>query len=460
MGQTGGPRNQQTKNIRTMPFDHLIHHALVLTMEPGAAPLPDGYIAVKGRKIAAVGQATTNTALPSAVHYWDARGQLVMPGLINCHCHAAMTLFRGLADDLPLLDWLHQHIFPAEARWVSREFVYTGALLAAAEMLRGGVTTVADAYFFEDCARQAFLAAGLRAVVAQGIIDFPTPDVPNPQDNLRVAQEFIATGREFTSAGLTSTLFCHAPYTCNAATLTAAKEITRQQNLPFFIHVAETQEEVARSQETTGLTPVAYLERLGLLDAQTVVVHAVWLTEADLDLLAQRQVKVVHCPESNLKLAAGIAPVAALHRRRVPLGLGTDGAASNNNLDLWGEMSLAARLQKVATQDPAVLPAQQVLTLATCGGAQVLGLDEEIGTLSPGKEADLILIDLQQPHLTPLYDPFSHLVYAAQAADVTAVMVAGRWLLRDRQFLSLAWPELAGTVQRWTELLKPNSKLA
>lgn len=443
-----------------MSFDHLIHHALVLTMEPGAAPLVDGYVAVKGRKIAAVGQATATADLPRAVYAWDARGQLVMPGLINCHCHAAMTLFRGLADDLPLLAWLHQHIFPAEARWVNREFVYTGALLAAAEMLRGGITTVADAYFYEDVARQAFLAAGLRAVVAQGIVDFPTPDVPNPQENLRVAEEFIQAGREFTGAGLISTLFCHAPYTCSAATLTAAKEITRQQDLPFFIHVAETAEEVARSQEANGLTPVAYLDHLGLLDAQTVVVHAVWLTEADQDLLAQRQVKVVHCPESNLKLAAGIAPVAALQRRRVTLGLGTDGAASNNNLDLWGEMSLAARLHKVATHDPAVLPAPQVLAMATCDGAQVLGLAEVTGSLRPGKEADLILVDLQQPHLTPLYDPYSHLVYAAQAADVTAVMVAGRWLLRDRQFLSLDWPALASAVRRWTELLKPESNLA
>ncbi len=432
-----------------MLFDLLIHNALLLTMEPGQLPLAEGYVAIHRGKISEVGQAAAGQSLPQAAQVLDVQGDLVMPGLVNCHCHGAMTLFRGLADDLPLDQWLHRHIFPAEARWVNEDFVYTGTLLAVAELIRGGVTSVADAYFCESGAREALAQAGLRAVVAQGVIDFPAPGVPDPKENLWVAREFIDSGQEFRSRGVISTLFCHSPYTCSAATLQAAKEITRAMNLPFFIHLAETREEVSQCREQTGLTPVAYLDRLGVLDAQTVAVHGVWLGEADQELLAARQVKVCHCPESNLKLAAGIAPVSELRRRQVVVGLGTDGAASNNNLDMWGEMSLTARLHKVAALDPTILPARQVLEMATLAGAQVLGLAAVTGSLIPGKEADLIIIDLHQPHLTPLYDPYSHLVYAAGAADVRAVMVGGRWLLWERQLLSLNWPEIREQAVAW-----------
>lgn len=436
-----------------MAYDQLIHNALLLPLEPGSSPLGQGFVAINGTRIAAVGQVREGAALPEAGQKWDVNGRVVMPGLVNCHCHAAMTLFRGLADDLPLMEWLQRYIFPAEARWVNEDFVYTGALLAAAELIRGGVTTVADAYFCEAGARRALAQAGLRAVLAQGVIDFPAPGVPDPKDNLRVAREFINSGQECGSARLIATLFCHSPYTCGAETLQAAKQLTRSRNLPFFIHVAETQEEVSQSLRRTGQTPVAYLDRLGLLDQQTVVVHGVWLNERDRELLALRQVKFCHCPESNLKLASGMAPVADLLERRLVLGLGTDGAASNTNLDMWGEMSLAARLHKVAALDPTILPARQVLELATCSGAQVLGLAEVTGTLTPGKEADLIAVDLHQPHLTPLYDPYSHLVYAAGAHDVMDVMVGGRWLLRNRQFLSLAWPEIRHRVLQWASRL-------
>ncbi|MGQ9921720.1 MAG: amidohydrolase, partial [Desulfobacca sp.] len=411
-------------------------------------------VALNGSTIAAVGQAATAADLPAASQYWDVAGRLIMPGLVNCHCHAAMTLFRGLADDLPLDQWLQQHIFPAEARWVDADFVYTGTLLAAAELIRGGVTTVADAYFCAHGARLALTQAGLRAVVAQGVIDFPAPGVPDPKENLQVAQDFISSGQELADPRIISTLFCHAPYTCSAATLQAAKEVCRRLQLPFFLHVAETQGEVAQCRAQTGLTPVAYLDRLGVLDGQTVAVHGVWLSEADRELLTARQVKVCHCPESNLKLAAGIAPVPDLIRRGLDVGLGSDGAASNNNLDLWGEMASAARLQKVTAQDPTVLPARQVVEMATLAGARVLGLAEHIGSLTPGKEADLIILDLQQPHLTPLYDPYSHLVYAAGAADVVAVMVGGRWLLWERQLLSLDWPEIKHRVAPWAARLR------
>ena len=438
-----------------MICDHLIYNALLLTMEPDSQPWNRGYVAIAGNKIAAVGQAESRQSLPPAAQRWNAAGNLVMPGLINCHCHAAMTLFRGCADDLPLEHWLHGFIFPAEGRWVDFNFAYAGTRLAAAELIRGGITCVADAYFCAAGARRAFREAGLRAVVAQGVIDFPAPGVPEPADNLHVAREFIAAGRNSGSGLITSSLFCHSPYTCSAATLQAAKAVTREHNLPFFIHLAETGPEVEQIRAQTGLSPVAYLDSLGLLDDQTVAVHVVWADETDQKLLAVRRVNVCHCPESNLKLASGIAPVAALLAQGVRVGLGTDGAASNNNLDLWGEMSLAAKLHKVAGFDPTVLPARQVVEMATLGGARVLGLDALTGSLTPGKEADLIMVDLHQPHLTPLYDPYSHLVYAAGAGDVRHVMVQGRWLLQDRRLVTLDWKDIKDQTRAWSRKIYP-----
>ena len=441
----------------SMTYDQLIYNALLLTMEPYSQPLFQGYVAIQGSKIAAVGQAAGMKDLPTAMELWNARGGLVMPGLVNCHCHAAMTLFRGLADDLPLEQWLHQHIFPAEARWVNFDFVYTGTLLAASEMIRAGMTTVADAYFWEAGARQAFAEAGLRAVVAQGVIDFPAPGVPEVTDNLRVAHDFIDSGRNSTSNLVTSTLFCHSPYTCSAATLQGAKAITRAHDVPFFIHLAETRQEVEQIRQQTGLSPVAYLDSLGLLDEKTVAVHAVWVDEADRTVLADRRVKLCHCPESNLKLASGISPVADLLDRGLVVGLGTDGAASNNNLNLLGEMSLTARLHKVANLDPTVLPARQVVEMATLGGARVLGLEEVTGSLTPGKDADLIVVELKQPHLTPLYDPYSHLTYAAGAGDVRQVMVQGQWLMHDRQLLTLDWEFIKERARWWGRKINSDS---
>ncbi|MFZ5449391.1 MAG: amidohydrolase [Thermodesulfobacteriota bacterium] len=425
-----------------MTWDYLLHNALILTMEPGAAPISPGYIAIEGEKIAAVGQTLRPQELSATRQCLDLQGALVLPGLVNTHCHAPMVWFRGLADDLPLQKWLTEFIFPAEGGWLDADKAYWGTLLAAAEMIRGGITTVADGYFFEAQVRRALAEAGLRGVVAQGVVDFPAPGVPDPARNLEVAAEFLETGGVYRDR-LVSAVFCHSPYTCGPETLQKAKDLTRGRGLPFFIHLAETREEVADLTRRTGLSPAAYLDRLGLLDETTVVVHAVWLESSDRELLACQEVKVSHCPESNLKLAAGVAPIPEFLQLGVAVGLGTDGAASNNNLDLWGEMSLAARLHKVWGHDPTLMPAHQVLALATREGAKVLGLDRTTGTLTPGKAADLIVLPLNSPHLTPLYDPFSHLVYAVRAADVGHVMVGGRWLLYDRQFTTLDWPTLA-----------------
>jgi 5-methylthioadenosine/S-adenosylhomocysteine deaminase len=429
-----------------MELDCLIYNALVLTMAPGAGPLARGYVAVQGGKIAALGQAEAGGDLPAARERLDARGALVLPGLVNTHCHAPMVWFRGLADDLPLQQWLKGFIFPAEGGWLNADRVYWGARLAAAELIRGGVTTVADGYFFEAAVRQALAEAGLRAVVAQGVVDFPAPGVPDPARNLEVAADFLDSGAAFRDR-LTSAVFCHSPYTCGPETLKRAKDLTRDRGVPFFLHLAETREEADDLVCRTGRSPGAYLDQLDLLDDLTVAVHAVWLSPPDLELLARRGVKVSHCPESNLKLAAGVAPIPDLLKLGVTVGLGTDGAASNNNLDLWGEMSLAARLHKVWDHDPTIMPAARVVALATREGARVLGLGDVTGTLALGKAADLIVVDLDQPHLTPLYDPYSHLVYAARAADVRHVMVDGRWLLTDRRFTSLDWSALTATAR-------------
>jgi 5-methylthioadenosine/S-adenosylhomocysteine deaminase len=427
-------------------WDCLIYNALVLTLAPGAGPRPQGYVAVQDGKIAALGQTEASPELPPARERLDARGGLLLPGLVNTHCHAPMVWFRGLADDLPLQQWHKQVIFPAEVGWLDADKIYWGTRLAAAEMIRGGITTVADGYFFAAAVRQALADVGLRAVVAQGVVDFPAPGVPDPTRNLEVAAEFMDSGA-ICRDGLTSAVFCHSPYTCGPETLHRAKDLTRARGVPFFLHLAETREEVADLERRTGQSPGVYLDRLGLLDDLTVAVHAVWLPPSDQELLARRGVKVSHCPESNLKLAAGVAPIPSLLQLGVTVGLGTDGAASNNNLDLWGEMSLAARLHKVWGHDPTLLPAPQVVALATREGARVLGLGHVTGTLSIGQAADLIVVDVNQPHLTPLFDPYSHLVYAAGAADVRYVMVGGRWLLFDRQFTTLDWPALAAKAR-------------
>jgi 5-methylthioadenosine/S-adenosylhomocysteine deaminase len=429
-------------------YDTLIHSALVLTLEPGAKPLTSGFVAVQGSTIQAIGQGCHAAGLPAAREYLDACGNLLMPGLVNTHCHAPMVWFRGLADDLPLQEWLTQKIFPVEAGWLDEDKIYWGTLLAAAELIRGGTTTIADGYFYESEVRRALAQAGLRTLAAQGVVDFPFPGVPDPRDNLAHAARFLESGADFSEL-ITSSVFCHTPYTCGPETLKGAKALTRKAGVPFFTHLAETRREVEDLRAQTGLGPAAYLDSLGILDELTVVVHAVWLKPEDMEILARRDVKVSHCPESNLKLVAGVAPVPGLLARGVTVGLGTDGAASNNNLDLWGEMSLAARLHKVWQGDLTVLPAHQVVALATREGAKVLGLGDRVGTLAPGKQADLIVMDTNQAHLTPLYDPYSHLVYAARSADVRHVMVAGRWLLKDRQLLTLDWGEIASRARAY-----------
>jgi 5-methylthioadenosine/S-adenosylhomocysteine deaminase len=428
-----------------MDYDLLITNGLLKTP---ASPNPDqdtpSYLAIRAGMIAACGPMAELSGTIAAARTIDVAGNLVMPGLINSHNHCAMTLFRGLADDLPLQTWLQQRIFPAEAKFVSPEMVYWCTRLAAAEMILSGTTTVADGYFFEDDAARALKEAGLRGVAAQGVIDFPAPGVAEPAENLKVAARFIDRwrGDELIRPGV----FCHSPYTCNAETIRQAKELARRTGCRFFIHVAETAAEVSQSRRQHGFSPVRYLDRLGVLDEGTVCVHCVWLDDDDIEIIRRSGAGVVSCPQSNMKLAAGIAPIDKLVAAAIPVGLGTDGCASNNRLDMFGEMAATAKLHKVNRLDPTLLPAGRVVAMATSGGATVLGLGEEIGTLAVGRRADLIIVDLAKPHLTPRYDADSLLAYAASGSDVKTSIVNGRVIMENYRLLTIDLAEVLARV--------------
>ena len=384
---------------------------------------------------------------PEAREVIDASGCIVMPGLVNTHTHLPMVLFRGLADDLPLMTWLNDHIFPAERRFMNRETVYAGSMLAIAEMILSGTTTFCDGYFFEDSVARAAIAAAMRGVVAQGFIDLPTPDQPTPSRHAAVAENFIRKWRDF-SPLVTPALFCHSSYICSPETLKTIKATTRRNGTLFLIHLAETREEVALLRERYGQKPVHHLRDLDLLDEATIAAHCIWLEENELDLLAEFSVKVTHEPESNMKLAAGVAPVPEMLRRGIDVGLGTDGSASNNNLDLFGEMAMCAKLHKAFSTDPTVLRAEKVVEMATLGGARVLGMADRIGSITPGKRADIILVNMNKPHLTPLYNPFSHLVYAASGADVVTSVIDGKVVMKDRRLLTIDLNEVMGEVRK------------
>ncbi|MDF1577960.1 MAG: amidohydrolase [Desulfobulbales bacterium] len=436
-----------------MNCDLLIKNGLLQTPDmgdPGRA-LP-GFVAIRDGLISACGpMAALADGIRPAVTI-DAAGGLVLPGLINCHNHAAMTLFRGLADDLPLLTWLHDHIFPAEARFVTPEMVYWCGKLAAAEMILSGTTTVADGYFFEDDCARAFREAGLRAVAAQGVIDFPAPGVPDPADNIRHGARFIDKWRG--DDLITPAIFCHSPYTCSAQTITQAKELARQVDCCFFIHLAETEHEVAQSYQRHHLSPVRYLEQLGVLDQGTVLIHCVWLDDDDIGIIKESGAGVVSCSQSNMKLAAGMAPLDKFVENDIPVGLGTDSCASNNKLDMFREMTFAAKLAKVNRLDPTLLPAGKVVKMATTGGAAVLGLADKIGQLTVGRSADIIIVDLLKPHLTPMYETDSLLVYAASGSDVRTSIINGRLVMDNHELLTIDLPEVIGKVNELARRLR------
>jgi 5-methylthioadenosine/S-adenosylhomocysteine deaminase len=428
------------------PVDLAIHAGILLTMVD-EIPIREATIWVKEGVITRIGkQDKTTPSLPRGTQVIDAQDAIVMPGLINAHAHAAMTLFRGFSDDLPLKTWLFERIFPAEARWLNPETVYWGALLGCLEMIGSGTTTFADGYFFQDATVRAVHKAGLRALVAQGIIDYPAPGVPDPAQNIRVGREFMERWTGF-SGLIRPGLFVHSPVTCSDQTLTEAYQVSKEFGSPLQIHLSETLEEVRTLVRRTGLKPVFYLNRLGLIQPSLIAAHAIHLDDEEVGLLAEKGVKPVHVPESNMKLSSGVARVAEMIRLGLKVGLGTDGCASNNDMDLLQEMDTTAKLGKVFSGDPTNLKARDVLKMATTWGAAVLGLENEVGTIAVGKRADIIVVDLKRPHLQPVYDPFSLLVYSASGGDVRDVIVNGRVLMKDRVFQTVDAQEVMGRVR-------------
>ena len=417
----------------------IVSGGTVVTVDGAGAIFAPGAVAIDGTTIVAVGPATDIAAKFKAAEQIDAAGTIVMPGLVNAHTHAPMVLYRGLADDLRLEEWLEKYIFPAEAKTVSREMVRAGTRLAALEMIQSGTTTYADMYYFEEEIGRVTKAAGMRGVLGQTVIRFPVADARTPDEALVRAEAFI---KEFANDELiVPAVAPHSPYTVEAPTLRASRALASKYGVPVLIHVAETETELTTSRKSQGgLSPVGYLQSLNFFGPRTVINHGVWVDAADMAILRDRQVAVSHNPESNMKLASGIAPVPQYLAANVTVALGTDGAASNNDLDMFEAMRVAALLHKVKTGDPQAVPARTALRMATNDGARALGLEKLIGSIEAGKRADLVIVDATRARMTPLYDPISHIVYAARGDDVRTVMVNGRVLMRDRRMLTLDEP--------------------
>jgi 5-methylthioadenosine/S-adenosylhomocysteine deaminase len=424
-----------TVSAQPRPVELIVTNALVVTMDAAGRVLPRGAIAIDRGGIVAVDSAESIEKGFQARETIDAGGHIVLPGLINTHTHAPMVLYRGLADDLALMEWLEKYIFPAEAKTVSPAFVRAGTRLAALEMIQSGTTTYADMYYFEEEIGRVTRAAGLRGVLGQTIIQFPVADAKTPQAGLARTEAFL---KEFAGDELiTPAIAPHAMYTLDRATLQAARAMADTYTAPVLIHLAETADELRTSQKTHQLSPTRYLESINFWGPRTLAAHGVWLDETDIAVLAKHKVGVSHNPESNMKLASGTAPVPALRKAGVPVGLGTDGAASNNDLDMFEAMRQAALLHKLTTGDPRALPASAALAMATVEGARALQMDDRIGSLEPGKRADLIVVSTKGARQTPMYDPISHLVYVARGDDVQTTIVNGKVLMRDRQVLTL-----------------------
>ena len=408
----------------------------VVTMDAAGTVIPDGAVVVQDSTIAAIGSAADIRSQYRGARTIDATGQIVLPGLINTHTHVPMVLYRGLADDLALMDWLTKYIFPAEKATVSPEFVRTGTRLGALEMIESGTTTFVDMYYFEDDIAEVTREAGLRAVLGQSVIRFPVADAPTPVDALARAEAFISKWKDHPL--VTPAVAPHAPYTLDGPTLQAARALANKYSVPLLIHLAETKDEIGIVQKEHGRTPAAYLESLGVWSGRSIAAHAVWLDEADMEILGRRNVGLAHNPESNMKLASGVAAVPAWIARNLRAGLGTDGAASNNDLDMFEAMRAASLLHKISSGNPETMPARHALELATRRGADAIGLGDRIGSLEVGKQADVIAVSVAGARQTPLFDPISHLVYVARGEDVRLTMVAGRVLFEQGRVRTLA----------------------
>jgi 5-methylthioadenosine/S-adenosylhomocysteine deaminase len=430
----------------------LIKGSYVLTMNPTNEVIEDGAVAVRGDAIVEVGNAETIVANHRDAEVIDAGYAILMPGLVNTHTHAAMVGFRGLADDMVLSEWLNEKIWPAEAKFVDRQFIEVMFPLALAEMIASGTTTFADVYFFEKDAAVISETVGIRAMLGEGVLDFPTPSLKGPAEGLRYTEEMLEAWKDHPTVHPAVCL--HAPYTCSEDTLIVGKALSDRFDVPCMIHISESRSEVEDMERKRGRTPVRYLNDIGFLSERVVGAHCVWLDDEEIRIFKERRAGVAHNPESNMKLSSGIAPMTKFMGAGVKTGLATDGAASNNDLDMFGAMFTASLLAKVHTGDPTALKAPEVVRAATLGGAEVLGMVDRIGSLETGKRADIISVSLESPRMTPMYDPFSHLVYCARGSDVTHAMVNGRLLLRDRRHLTLDLESVIGRARDLGERIR------
>ncbi|HJX93671.1 MAG TPA: amidohydrolase [Pyrinomonadaceae bacterium] len=427
--------SQALAQNRKERVDLLVLGGTIVTMDVSRRVIDDGAIAVRDGRIIGIGPRVEIEHSYTARKTISGAGKLITPGLINGHTHVPMVLFRGLADDLDLQEWLTKYIFPAEAKNVNEEFVRAGTRLGLAEMIRGGTTTYCDMYYFEDAIAEETFAAGVRGVLGETLIDFPVADNKTNAEGMAYVEKFVSRwkGNEL----IVPAIAPHAPYTVSEDHLKAVRAFSDRTGAPIVTHVSETKREVDDSVKAKGASPVAYLDRIGFLNERVIAAHVVWPQGTDINILKQRRVGVVHNPQSNMKLASGVAPVPRMMDEGVLLGLGTDGAASNNDLNMWEEMDTVAKLHKVFSGDPKVISAQQAFELATIRGAAALHLEKEIGSLETGKRADILIIERDSLNQIPLYNIYSDLVYATKGSDVESVIINGRIVMQDRRLLTL-----------------------
>ncbi|MBV9157416.1 MAG: amidohydrolase [Acidobacteriaceae bacterium] len=438
-------------NLRAVEsVDWVIRAKYVVTMDAHHEVIDHGAVAIRGARIAGVGTQAEIAQLFQAKHVLDKPDGLIAPGLIDTHTHAAMSLFRAIADDMTLQNWLAHFIFPAESRNVSPEFVRWGTRLACLEMVLAGITTYTDMYYFEDVGAETAKAAGVRGVLGETIIGFPAPDHKTWKEALEATERYI---QHFNHDDLiTPAVAPHSIYTTPDEALTAAHELAAKYGVPLLIHLSETQKERDDALTKRNMTPTQVLDKLGILDGRTIAAHCVWEDDNDLQILKRHNTGIAHCPSSNMKLASGIPRVAEMLRMGLRVGLGTDGfAGSNDTADVIQEMDLAAKLQKVTVGDPRVLPAEQVLDMATMGGARALGMEKEVGSLEEGKRADLITVTLAHPNSVPLYNVYSQIVYATKASDVEDVFINGRQIVSGRRVLTLNQQEIYQRAEQYRQ---------
>ncbi len=432
---------------KKVAVDCIVQAEYVLPIDSEHTVISDGAVAVKGGKIAAVGKSEEILRDYETDTIIGGKGRVAIPGLINTHTHAAMVYFRGLEDDLPLKEWLENHIWPAESKWLSPEFVSDAVELACLEMLKAGITTYNDMYFFGDASAAVSKRIGMRAVIGAGILDFPTSAAKTVDEYFEKAETFVKGWRG--DYLITPCFAPHSPYACGPETLKRVRKLADDYNVPVHIHLSETEWEFNEIKSRYGKTPVNHLEEIDFLDNHVLAAHCVWLDDDDIAIMAAKQVGVSHCVESNLKLASGIAPVIKMLDAGVKVSFGTDGAASNNDLNILSEMSTAAKLHKVVSGDPTVLDSREVLLMATKWGADVLGLGGITGSIENGKAADLVVMNIEKPHLTPVYDIYSHIVYSMRASDVETVIVGGKIVIDHGKLCGSDEDEIIAKAKKW-----------